>query len=215
MAVSIFLNFEKLSLEIAENEIARMTDDNRLEGFEDIGAVDDEKFKHNLYHGSIAAVFIANIYETTLNTILGSILEIKDIEILKASHGVKLQLICAIHHVDIGSIKGNAAYNWLKNAQRLRDDISYFKSNEVSEGHFIHEDSKVPMGMSKDSLVEMFTKTYMQKCYDGVMALLELICQKCGLVLYKECQVIDSDGRDGACEFVLTQQTYDERDRDQ
>lgn len=213
MAVSIFLNFEKLSLEIVENEIAQMTDDNQLTDFEDMGAVDDEKFKHNLYHGSIAAVFIVNIYETTLNTILSSILGITDIEILKASHSVKLQLICAMHQVDINAIKGDNAYSCLKTIQKLRNDISHFKCNEVSIGHFIHEDSKIPMGTSKDSLAKMFTRTYIQKCYDGVMALLELICRKCGLVLYKECQVIDSDGRDGACEFVLTQQTYDERDR--
>ncbi|MBR5536355.1 MAG: hypothetical protein IKU58_00455 [Clostridia bacterium] len=214
MAVSIFLNFEKLSLEIAENEIAQMTDDNQLEEFEDIGAVDDDKFKHNLYHGSIAAVFIANIYEATLNTILSSILGIADVEILKTSHSVKLQLICAMYQVDINSIKGDNSYSCLKKIQQLRNDLSHFKCNEVSVGHFIHQESKIPMGTSKDSLAKMFTKTYMQACYDGVIALLELICQKCGLVLYKECQIIDSDGRDGACEFVVTQQTYDERDRD-
>ena len=36
MAISIFLNFEKLSLEIAKSEIAQMTNDNLPEGFEDI-----------------------------------------------------------------------------------------------------------------------------------------------------------------------------------
>ena len=214
MAVSLFLNFEKLSLEIVENEIAQMTDNNLLKGFEDIGAVDNEKFKHNLYHGSIAAIFIANIYEATLNTILSSILGITDIESLKASHNVKLSLICAIYKVDITSIKGDNAYSSLKNIQKLRNDISHFKFNEVCIGHFIHKESKVPFGSSKDSLAEMFTKTYIQNCYDGVIALLEVICQKCGLVLYKNCQVIDCDGRDGACAFVLPQQVYDERDRE-
>ena len=53
----------------------------------------------------------------------------------------------------------------------------------------------------------------MEKHYKGVLDLLELICQKCSLVLYKDCLVIDCDGRDSACEFVLTKEAYEERDR--
>lgn len=63
MAFGLFLNFEKLSLEIIENEIKQMTDDNALyyndeEAFDEIN---EEKLLPNLYHGSIAATFIVNL----------------------------------------------------------------------------------------------------------------------------------------------------------
>jgi hypothetical protein len=54
MSFGIFLNFEKLSLEIIENEIAKMSNDNIFDD-DGIDAIEDEKFIQNLYHGSIAA----------------------------------------------------------------------------------------------------------------------------------------------------------------
>jgi hypothetical protein len=215
MAVGIFLNFEKLSIKIIENEIAQMTNDNIGAVFDEISEVDDVKFEHNLYHGSIAATFIVNLYETTLNTILGRRLECTETEIFKTSHDVKLQLICTMFHVDIAEIKGDNSYSFLRSILRLRNDITHFKSNAVAEGHFITTDAKVPMGTSKDALSVQFTKNYMEQHYNGVLNLLVLICKKCGLVIFKDCLVIDCDGRDSACEFVITQQAYDERDRDE
>lgn len=52
-----------------------------------------DHFLKNLYYGSIAAVFIVNLFETSLNTILTRRLAIEEHEILKASHTLKLQLI--------------------------------------------------------------------------------------------------------------------------
>lgn len=213
MAVGIFLNFEKLALSIIENEIAQMNNDNVLAYDDAIGEVDSENFIHNLYHGCIAATFIVNLYETTLNTIIGRRLECTEPEIFKTSHDVKLQLICTMFHVEISEIKGNNYYSFLRSILKLRNDITHFKSNMVSEGHYITAKDKVPMGGSKDALALQFTKDYMEEHYKGVVNLLELICQKCNLVLYKDCQVIDCDGRDCTCEFVLTQEAYAERDR--
>ena len=213
MAVGIFLNFEKLALSIIENEIAQMNNDNVLAYDDAIGEVDSENFIHNLYHGCIAATFIVNLYETTLNTIIGRRLECTEPEIFKTSHDVKLQLICTMFHVEISEIKGNNYYSFLRSILKLRNDITHFKSNMVSEGHYITAEDKVPMGGSKDALALQFTKDYMEEHYKGVVNLLELICQKCNLVLYKDCQVIDCDGRDCACEFVLTQEAYAEQDR--
>lgn len=211
MAFDIFLNFEKLSMNIIENEIERMTSDNVcIEG--ELDAVDEVKFEHNLYHGSIVATFIVNLYEATLNTILGRRLGCTESEIFKTSHDVKLQLICKMYGVDMTEIKENNYYNYFKSIVRLRNDIIHFKSNLVAEGHYISTGCIVPMGKSKDALATQFTRDYMKKHYNGVVGLLELICEKCGLVLFKDCLVIDCDGRDGACEFVLTKETYDERD---
>lgn len=214
MSCTIFLNFEKISLSIIENEIQQMTNNNVLHGeAEEYDEVNETVFEHNLYHGSIAATFIVNLFETTLNTILCRRLECIDEEIFKTSHNVKLQLICTMYKVDISEIKGNNFFQQWQSMVRLRNDITHFKSNMVADGHYITADAKVPMGKSKEPLAIQFTKDYMKKHYEGTYKLLELICEKCGLVLYKDCQVIDCDGIDDACEFVLTRASYEKRDR--
>lgn len=211
MAFGIFLNFEKISLEIVENEIALMTDNNQTEEDLEMGIVDEASFINNLYHGSIAIMFIVNLYETTLNTILRRRLNCSEMDIFKTSHGVKLQLICAMFGIDIETIKSNDAYNKVSSAIKLRNDITHYKSNEVASGHFIGMGTKIPMGASKKALSKMFTRTYMKEHYESALNLLELLCKKCGLILYRDCGVIDCDGRDAACEFVITQEVYDNR----
>ena len=210
MSVGIFLNFEKLSLTIIEDEILKMTDDNIISDGE-LDEVDEDKFIHNLYHGCIAATFIVSLYESTLNTILGRRLKCSENEIFKTSHDVKLQLICTMFQVDISDIKSDNSYSYLKSIVKLRNDITHYKCNSIGDGHFITTNIKMPMGTSKDSLADQFSKSYIEKHYNGIVKLLDLICRKCGLVLFKDCQIIDCDGRDEACEFVLTQDTYDYR----
>ena len=205
MSFSLLLNFEKIAIEIIETELAKMTDKNLLaEKDEDgIEILDEKQFIENLYHGSIVATFIVNIYESALNTILSRRLDCTEIEILKTSHNVKLQLICAMYHADYASIKGDNAYSLLQTIVRVRNDITHYKNNELGYGHEITSDARIPMGFSKDPLAKIFTKSFMEKHYTGVWAVLHLICEKCGLVLNRDCEVIDCDGRDDLCEFIL------------
>lgn len=210
MAFSIFLNFEKLSIKIIEAEIAQMTDDNLFLEADGIDAVDDEKFENNLYHGSIAATFIVNLYETALNTILSRRLNCSEVEIFKTSHNVKLQLICVLFQTDLAEIKSNNAYGDLQAIIKLRNDITHYKSNLINVGHYISTDSTVPMGTSKVAVAELFTKTFMKKSYHAVMTVLKNLCQTCGLAIYTDCDVIDSDGKDCLCEFVVDRNYYDE-----
>ena len=214
MSADIFLNFEKLSLSIIENELDLMTDDNLLHWYDECDVVIDCTFENNLYHGSIVATFIVNLYETTLNTILGRILGFTEIEILKCSHKVKLQLICKAFNVDLDTIKGNNCYAVLQNVIKIRNDITHYKCNAVSVGHYIYEDTEIAKGTCKEPLSRIFTKEYMHKAYTETLKLLELLCQKCNLVLCKDCWVVDSDARDFACEFVITQDRYNERETD-
>lgn len=213
MAVQIILNFEKISMQIIEDEISKMTDDNISEEYEDISPVDDEKFINNLYHGSIAATFIVNLYEASINTIIGKQLEWDEEEILRASLNVKLQIICKMYNVDYSTIKSHHSYALFKKIEKLRNDIIHYKYNEACMGHFISDKTTMPKGTSKDTLAEMFTKSYMTMCYNGVLSLLNLICEKCGLVLNTRCEVIDCDGRDCLCEFIVSQKIYDEGER--
>ena len=189
-----------------------MTDDNSSQMYRDMDAVDYEALESNLYHGCIAATFIVNLYETALNTILGRRLYCTEEEIFKTSHGVKLQLICTMLGVDIDTIKSDHSYALLQSIVKLRNDITHFKSNDLGTGTFISEDAVIPMSKSKTAIGKMFTKSYMQKHYDGILCLLKLICDKCGFVLNKDCEVLDSDGRDSACEFILSRDAYIEQD---
>lgn len=207
--VGFFLNFEKVSLSIIEDEINKMTDNNSTG--DELNSIDTEQFEKNLYHGSIAAVFIVNLYETALNSILRK-LGCLDTEILKTSHDVKLQLICAMRHIDINRIKGDHSYGETKSIIKLRNDITHFKSNELQEGSCVRDDVRMPEGTSKDSLASMFTKNHMSCRFRGVLRLLDLICSACGFVIYKECSIIGCDGRDCAYEFVLTREEYETRE---
>lgn len=212
MSVGIYLNFEKLSTQIIEDEIEEMTDD-ILHYDEGIDEINEKEFLGNLYHGSIASTFIVNLYETALNTILVQRLRITESEILKSSHGIKLLLICKMYNTDFATIKGNHNYGIVQSIIKLRNDITHYKSNNLSEGLFIPSDTKLPMGTSKKSIAEMFTKTYMDKCYKAAIDLLKYICDKCDLFLYKNCKVIDCDGRDSLCEFIVSKETFDKSNR--
>lgn len=215
MAVDVFLNFEKISLQIIEDEISKMTDNNIScnniscdEGMSFM--VDDESFLNNLYHGAIAATFIVNLYETALNTIVCKRLGCSEEEILKTSHNVKLQLVCTMYGVDLKDIKSSNSYSMFQKINKLRNDITHYKVNEICMGHFISSKDKIPKGTSKDALAEMFTKSYMGRCYKGVLDLLNLICEKCDLILNMRCKAIDCSGRDTLREFIVTKETYEE-----
>lgn len=210
MSSGLFLNFEKLSLQIVKDNISKMTDDNDISCDSELPIIDDEKFLNNLYYGSIASVFIVNLYETTLNTIVSKRLECVEPDILKASHSKKLQLICTMFKADYARIKGDNSYATVKSIIQLRNDITHYKYNEVCMGHFISTESKIPMGTTKLSMAEMFTKSYIEKCFNGVMDFLNLLCEKCGLVINDNCNIIDCDAYDGLCEFVENKDFYDE-----
>lgn len=203
MSYQIFVNFEKLSLNVIENEIKMMTNDNLDPIMGDIGAVDNAKFINNLYHGSIAAIFIVNLYESTLNTILHRILNCTDRAIYDKSHDEKLEYICQAKSVELTSIKGVNSYCLLRSITYLRNDIIHYKANDVTFGHFLDEHTKMPLSKNKEPLSKMFTQSYMQKCYDGVIDNIKLICSKCGFILNMDCDIIDSDGHDANCEFIM------------
>ncbi len=209
MAFSILLNLEKLSLQIIEDNISKMSDDNKLLCDYEPQEINEPEFLKNLYYGSIASMFIVNLYETTLNTIVSKRLECVEPDILKTSHNVKLQLICTIFGADFASIKGDNSFSIVKSIIQLRNDITHYKYNEVCMGHYISTEAKIPMGTSKLAMADMFTKSYMEKCFKGVMDFLNLLCKKCGLVIYEDCLVIDCDGRDDLCEFVINKELYD------
>lgn len=205
LSAGLFFNFEKLSTQIIESELNKMNDDNLT----DFPSLHIEKLQDNLYHGSIVATFIVNLYESTLNTIVNRMLGIKEPDVLKTSHNIKLQLICTMYHVDLSSIKSDNNFALLQSIIKLRNDITHYKSFEMYCSACIPPDIKSPNITSKVPIATTFTKTYMKKCYEATLAVIDLICEKCGLVCNKDCNIIDNDLRDYICGFVVSKEDYD------
>jgi len=204
MSFGMFLNFEKVSIEIIEEHISKMTDDNTI--YYDVQEryiLEEETFIENLKNGSTAIVFIQNLFETSLNTILRRRAEISEIDILKSSIGIKLQVISLIYNFDLSEIKSNNLYSMYREVEKIRNDITHFKSNILCHFSAIPADVKIDLGTSKKTLATIFTQTYIKNCYFQILSLIELICSKCNLFINKDVLILDCDGRDVSCEFIV------------
>jgi len=212
MAFGVFLNFEKVSIEIIDQQVAKMTDNNVIQyGGQITDELDEEKFIDNLRCGSVAIVFIQNLFETSLNTILRRRAEISEIELLKTSISVKLQIISLIYGFDLSEIKSDNSFAVYREVERIRNDITHFKSNILCEATAIPADVKIDLGTSKKTLATIFTQSYINYCYSEVLKLIQLICSKCGLYINKDVQILGCDGRDDICEFIVS---HDPANRD-
>lgn len=212
MAWGFYLNFEKLSMQIAEEEIAKMSNDN-LQPAEDAIAddeVNETEMIKNLHHGAIAITFIVNLYETALNTILSKRMEWTAEDVLKASHSLKLQMICYGYGIDFATIKGDNRYRIVREAISIRNDITHYKTNGICEGSWVGAGVKLPMGTCKKPIAELFTKDAMQGYYDGILNFLECLCGLCDFQVYEDCLVIDCDARDDLFEFICSKHLYEE-----
>lgn len=212
MSFGNYLNFEKVSIEIIEQQIAKMTDNNTIH-YEDQSTdeLNEEVFIENLKSGSIAIIFIQNLFETSLNTILRRRAEVSEIDLLKASIRVKLQIISLIYGFDLLEIKSNKSFAVYQDIAKIRNDITHFKSNILCEATAIPADVKIDLGSSKETLATIFTQSYINNCYLEVLKLIHLICSKCGLYINKDVQILDCDGRDDIFEFIVS---HDPANRD-
>ena len=211
MAFGIFLNFEKVSVEIIEEQIAKMTNNNVIHyGDPTLDELDEENFIKNLKNGSVAIVFIQNLFETSLNTILRRRAEISETDILKSSISVKLQIISLIYGFELSTIKSDHSYEIYREIEKIRNDITHFKSNILCEATLFPADVKIDLGTSKKPLATIFTQDYISEGYKQVKKLIELICSKCGLYINEDAQIIDCDGRDALCEFIVDKYLFDQ-----
>lgn len=204
MAFGIFLNFEKVSIEIIEEHIAKMTNNNVIHYELDFDALEEESFIKNLKNGAVAIVFIQNLFETSLNTILRRRADISEADILKSSISVKLQILSLIYGFELSAIKSDHSYAIYREIEKIRNDITHFKSNILCEATAIPADVKIDLGTSKKTLASIFTQDYVSEGYAQVKKLIKLICVNCGLYVYDDVQIIDYDGRDDICKFIVS-----------
>lgn len=212
MSFGFFLNFEKLAVKIIDEELSKMSDNNLMppEECEPEGAMNEDAFLENLYHGAIAVTFIVNLYESALNTIISKRMNWMSEDVLKASHSLKLQMICFEYGIEYNQIKGSHHLRNVHDAIKLRNDITHYKTNEINEGSFVRADISIPMASNSKPLADLFTKSNLQNYYDSVLGFLELLCAKCGFVVNMDCQIIDCDARDDMYEFICDAQAYNE-----
>lgn len=201
MAYSYYLNYEKVAIEIIEQQIELMTDDNVIyDETYDFDLIKEESFFNNLKAGSIALMFINNLFETAMNTILrrnGILNENKTKNVEQ-----KLRVISEVYKFDLSEIKSNNLYCIYQNARTVRDDITHFKWNDLGPSFLIDSHIFLELGKERKCLAEIFTKKYIQDSYNSVFSLIDLICSKCRLAVNKKVQMIDCDGRIGAHEFI-------------
>ncbi len=205
MAFSFFLNMEKTAMTIVENEISQMTDNNTCidpqipEG----EVLDVEAFENNMLHGVVAVSFLVNLYESALNAIISRRLNIMSVEILKLSLAVKLELICFLYQVDLTKVKSDNSYSILQKTIKIRNDITHFKTNEIHVGGWVDGDLKMKFGTSKELLSEVFTRQRLNNYFKEIMAFLKKLCKECGLSINENCLILDCDGINGDCEFII------------
>ncbi len=215
MAFGFFLNFEKLSQKVIEEELQKMTNSNTRLVFEseNLTELDDPVFIENLHHGAIAVTFIVNLYETALNTIISKRLNWMSNEILRASHSLKLQIICYEYDIDYNELKCDNRFSIMSEVIKVRNDITHFKTNEISTGSWVDSGVTIPMGTSKKPLSEIFTQANIQRYYSGILSFLRLLCSKCDMEVNEDCEIIDCDGRDDRFEFIVDlRNIFDEED---
>lgn len=198
MSFQNYLNVERLAMNIIESSIKELTDTN----LDSYGDVDYQFMTHNLHHGVIAVVFCVNLYETSINTILGNELGYLDEEILKCSFEVKLSLICKNYGIDIAELKSKNEYGLLREVTRLRNDMIHFKNGDVGMSSLFHSKAKIKFGKTKNSIASIFVKSQIQKYYCGVMDFLKILCSKCGLFIHEDCEILDSDGANAIYTFI-------------
>lgn len=204
MAFGIFLNFEKVAINIIEEQLKKMTNDNIYHYDDECeDDINEEEFVKNLQYGSTTIAFIQNLFETSINTILRRRAEISEIDLLKSSIGVKLQIISLIYEFDLDEIKAQHAYQVYREVEKIRNDITHFKSNILCEATVIPASVTIDLGTSKKPIATVFTKDYMSESYMQVKNLINLICSKCGLYVNEDVEIIDCDGRDNICEFIV------------
>ena len=155
MAFGYYLNFEKLDQKIIQEAIENLSESVTFEvDYEKL----NEAFVNNLHYGSIAIIFIVNLYETALNTIISKRLNWMEEEILKLSHSIKLKIICYRYNVDYLQIKSDHRYGILREIIKLRNDITHYKTNEICEGSYVGIEAKIPMGSTKKLLQNFLPK---------------------------------------------------------
>ena len=212
MAFKFTLNFEPMLCELIEENISRLNSNIISNNYDDLKDVDNGLFVNNLKYATQSVVLMAMLYESVLNSIITNKLNFKSKEFLKASHGLKLQLICHEYKIDYNLIKGSNYYQALKEVLQFRNDVVHYKTNLFFLGTMFHDeivkeslDKSVDGIISKKPISELVSKSNIESYYAGIRGFIEDLCKKCNLSINQYCKVIECDGLFGFTDYVVTE----------
>ena len=196
MAVSFYMNMERISLDIDNEHLNYMLNDNICENVDET-IIDLEKMKTNIKNGFIIITQLNVFVESFLNTILNNCIKYDSKSLLKSSVEEKIEIIFIYYRKDVTYIKSNNYWRVFKEITKMRNEMIHFKGANINDGLYISDFS-----IGNICVKNFFTKEHMKYLIEQVILLGELIASHLDLKIFKDVNVFECDGRDGLVNYV-------------
>ena len=134
MARCFYLNMEQLSIQVAREQAALMTDSNRFDDERLYIFIDETKFIPNIKRGMIVITMLTCYIESFLNSIISSCLNYEGDTLLKLSMEEKMDVIFLSDPELLKSIKSRNEYRVYKKTNQIRNELIHFKKSWISDG---------------------------------------------------------------------------------
>jgi len=108
-----------------------------------------------------------------------------------------------MYNINYNYIKGLAYYKTYTELKKIRNDFIHYKKNHIGQGLSLVGQFRIPFGSIDKLLIEIIDKKQVEKYYNDVLKLIEVICDKCNLGINSDCEMIDSDARANSGEFIF------------
>lgn len=199
MAFGFFMNMEIMSLEIAREHIAVMTNDN----MEDDVFLEDKKIINNIKNGFVVITQLSAFFESFLNTILSKCICYDGENLLKCSIEEKMDIIFMYYKVDLNEIKSQYPWEVYRKTTKIRNEMIHFKETYIGDGSGIPD-----FVIGKTSVNKYFTKDNMEKVLKQYIILGNLIASTLGLKIADNIRIFMCDGEDEIVNYVYDSKKY-------
>lgn len=195
MAFGFFLNMEALSLKIAQEHIALMTDDN----IKDDVSLENDKLLNNIKNGFVVITQLSTFMESFFNTILNSCIGYEDETLLKCSIDEKIAIIFMHYNKTFDIIKSQNPWQIFRSTTKVRNEMIHFKKTYIGDG------SDIPnFTIANTSVRDFFTKSNMENTLNKHIALSMLIATELGLKIASDVDIFSCDGCGDIVNYVYT-----------
>ena len=192
MTYGNYMNMEKLSLEIAEENINKMSESNYQAELPEF--VDADEFTKNLKYGYIVVTMLSSYIESSINTILRESINYSDENLLKNNINDKFDIIFLCNGKSFSNVKSNNLYGEFKKMTSIRNDMIHYKYNYIGDGNSIPTSGNSKNPISKRNLQEYFTKSNMMKVKKNTIDFLQLICTELNIQI-NNVKILEGDAK--------------------
>ncbi len=186
MAFYYFMNMERLSMDIIQDHLDRMTETNIGD---DDPFMDGPMFENNLKNGYVVVQQLTVLFESFLNSILAYCVKYRGEVLLKSSIDEKLEIIFMHFKKDFAVIKGNNLWSVCRKNSQIRNEFVHYKRNLLGVTGGIPSFS-----FAKTDIGSYFTRGSLQKVYAAHIALTDLIAAELGLIIDKDVSIFSNTG---------------------